>query len=156
MKQRYIVIHLGGSLVVPHISDDGGMDVPFLKKFRAFLAKELKSGKRFIIIIGGGKTARAYQKVASKVVSIRDWDLDWLGIHATRLNAHFLRTIFEKEAYPVVIDHDPNEEEVAVLKASNKKLFFASGWRPGWYKTMARASRVSPPARPWWWKACPA
>ena len=132
MKQKYTVIHLGGSLVVPHITDEGGMDILFLRKFRSFLAKELRGKNRFIIIIGGGKTARAYQKVASQVVNITDWDLDWLGIHATRLNAHFLRTIFEKEAYPVVIDHDPNEEEVAVLKASNKKLFFASGWRPGW------------------------
>lgn len=131
-KTPYIVIHLGGSLVVPHISDDGGMDVPFLKQFLSFLRKELKKSYSFIIVIGGGKTARAYQKVASKVVKIKDWDLDWLGIHATRLNAHFLKTIFEKEAYPVVIDHDPNEEEVEVLKASNKKLFFASGWRPGW------------------------
>ncbi|OHA68645.1 MAG: hypothetical protein A3A27_00400 [Candidatus Wildermuthbacteria bacterium RIFCSPLOWO2_01_FULL_47_18] len=132
MKQRYTVIHLGGSLIVPHITDDGGMDILFLKKFLGFLRKELKKSHSFIIVIGGGKTARAYQKVASSVVNITDWDLDWLGIHATRMNAHFLRTIFEKEAYPVVIDHDPNEEEVAVLKASNKKLFFASGWRPGW------------------------
>src|SRR3989338_9713985 len=132
MKQRYTVIHLGGSLIVPHITDDGGMDILFLKKFLGFLRKELKKSHSFIIVIGGGKTARAYQKVASSVVNIIDCDLDWLGIHATRMNAHFLRTIFEKEAYPVVIDHDPNEEEVAVLKASNKKLFFASGWRPGW------------------------
>ncbi|MBI2124100.1 MAG: UMP kinase [Candidatus Wildermuthbacteria bacterium] len=132
MKTPYAVIHLGGSIVVPHISDQGGMNIPFLKKFRTFLQKELKKGRRFIIVIGGGKTARAYQGAASRVVKIQDYDLDWLGIHATRLNAHFLRTIFEKEAYPVVIDHDPEQEEVQMLKSSNKKLFFASGWRPGW------------------------
>lgn len=132
MKQKYTVIHLGGSLVVPHISDEGGMDVLFLQKFRRFLTRELKKSHSFIIVVGGGKTARAYQKAALKVVKTKDWDLDWFGIHATRLNAHLLRTVFEKEAYPVVIDHDPNEEEVEVLKASNKKLFFASGWRPGW------------------------
>src|SRR3989338_5975153 len=132
MKQRYTVIHLGGSLIVPHITDDGGMDILFLKKFLGFLRKELKKSHSFIIVIGGGKTARAYQKVASSVVNITDWDLDWLCINCMRMSAHFLSNIFEKEAYPVVIDHDPNEEEVAVLKASNKKLFFASGWRPGW------------------------
>ncbi|MDO8474334.1 MAG: UMP kinase [bacterium] len=132
MKNSYTVIHLGGSIVVPHISDQGGMNIPFLKKFRVFLQKELKKGRRFLIVIGGGKTARAYQKSASKVVKIKDYDLDWIGIHATRLNAHLLRTIFEKEAYPVVIDHDPEQEEVQMLKSSNKKLFFASGWRPGW------------------------
>ncbi len=131
-KNQYTVIHLGGSIVVPHISDEGGMNIPFLKKFRIFLQKELKRGRRFFIVIGGGKTARAYQKSVSKVVRIKDYDLDWLGIHATRLNAHFLRTIFEKEAYPVVIDHDPEQEEVQMLKDSNEKLFFASGWKPGW------------------------
>lgn len=132
MKNLYTVIHLGGSIVVPHISDEGGMNIPFLKKFRIFLKRELKKGRRFLIVIGGGKTARAYQKSASKIVKIQYYDLDWIGIHATRLNAHLLRTIFEKEAYPVVIDHDPNQEEVQMLKSSNKKLFFASGWRPGW------------------------
>lgn len=132
MRNSYTVIHLGGSIVVPHISDEGGMNISFLKKFRTFLQKELRKGRRFLIVIGGGKTARAYQKSASKVVKIQDYDLDWIGIHATRLNAHLLRTIFEKEAYPVVIDHDPSQEEVQMLKSSNKKLFFASGWRPGW------------------------
>ncbi|MDO8577512.1 MAG: UMP kinase [Candidatus Wildermuthbacteria bacterium] len=131
-KNAYTIIHLGGSLVVPHISDEGGMDVAFLQKFHRFLKKELKKSHSFIVVVGGGKTARAYQKAASKVVKIKDWDLDWFGIHATRLNAHLLRTVFEKEAYPVVIDHDLNEEEVEVLRATNKKLFFASGWRPGW------------------------
>ena len=132
MKNPYVVIHLGGSIVVPHISDQGGMNIPFLKKFRAFLQKELKTERRFLIVVGGGKTSRAYQKSASKVVKIQEYDLDWIGIHATRLNAHLLRTIFEKEAYPVVIDHDPTREEVLVLKSSRKKLFFASGWKPGW------------------------
>ena len=131
-KQTYIVIHLGGSIVVPHISDQGGMNIPFLKKFRTFLQKELKKGRRFIIVIGGGKTARAYQKAASQLVGVRNEDLDWLGIHAIRINAHLLRSIFYKEAYPVVIDHDPEQEEVQMLRSSNKKLFFASGWRPGW------------------------
>jgi len=118
--------------VVPHISDRGGINVEFLKKFREFIIQELKSGLRFVIVIGGGKTARVYQSSASKVVKIQNYDLDWLGIHATRLNAHLLRTIFEKEAYPVVIDHDPEKEEVQMMKSSSKRLFFASGWRPGW------------------------
>lgn len=131
-EDSYIVIHLGGSIVVPHISDEGGMNIPFLKDFQKFIREQIKTGKRLIIVIGGGKTARAYQQGASAVTKISDWDLDWIGIHATRLNAHLLRTIFAKEAYPVVIDHDPLEEEVQMLKSSSKKLFFASGWRPGW------------------------
>ena len=132
MKHPYTVIHLGGSIVVPHISDQGGMNIPFLKRFRLFLKKQLKKDRRFIIIIGGGKTTRVYQRAASKITKVSDWDLDWIGLHATRINAHLLRTIFAHEAYPVIIDHDPEQEEIQMLKSSNKKLFFASGWRPGW------------------------
>lgn len=132
MKSSYTIIHLGGSLVVPTISDTGGINVAYLKKLRIFLLSQLKKKKKFIIVIGGGKTARVYQKSAARIVNIHEYDLDWIGIHATRLNAHLLRTIFEKEAYPVVIDHDPSKEEVEMLKSSNKNLFFASGWKPGW------------------------
>lgn len=131
-KDQYIVIHLGGSIVVPHISDGGGMNVAFLQKFQEFLRSEMKKGKKFVIVIGGGKTARAYQMAAAKLVDIREEDLDWLGIHATRINAHLLRTVFYKEAHAVVIDHDPMPEDIEVFKSSKQKLFFASGWRPGW------------------------
>lgn len=118
--------------MVPHISDTGGINISYLKKFRAFLLPQLKKRRKFIIVIGGGKTTRVYQKSAARVVNIHEYDLDWIGIHATRLNAHLLRTIFKKEAHPVVIDHDPSLEEVEILKSSNRNLFFASGWKPGW------------------------
>ena len=118
--------------MVPHISDRGGINVSYLKKLRIFLLLQLKKGRKFIIVVGGGKTARVYQKSAAQVVDINEYDLDWIGIHATRLNAHLLRTIFEKEAYPIVIDHDPSKEEVEMLKSSKRNLFFASGWKPGW------------------------
>lgn len=131
-KMIYTIIHLGGSIVVPHISDEGGMNIPFLKRFREFVRKELKRGKRFVIVIGGGKTARAYQKGAAKLVDIREEDLDWLGIHAIRINAHLLRTVFYKEAYPWVIDHDLSTAEVQKLKRAKENLFIASGWTPGW------------------------
>mgnify|MGYP001614073181 CR=1 FL=1 len=128
----YTVIHLGGSIVVPHISDTGGMNIPFLRRFRGFLREEIKKGRKFVIVVGGGKTARAYQKAASQLVGVRKDDLDWLGIHAIRINAHLLRTIFYKEAYSVIIDHDPSREEVEEMRRSKKNLFFASGWTPGW------------------------
>lgn len=118
-------------MVVPHISDKGGINTAFLRKFRIFLRSQLKNQK-FIIVVGGGKTTRVYQSSATKVGGITNWDLDWIGIHSTRLNAHLLRTIFAKEAYPVVIDHNPLKEEIESMKASRRRLFFASGWRPGW------------------------
>ena len=48
------------------------------------------------------------------------------GIHATRLNAHFLRTIFRKVAYPIVL-HEPKKPV-----KNNWRLLIAAGWKPGW------------------------
>ncbi len=98
MKKEIIIISLGGSLIVPN-----EIDFNFLKNFRKLILKYLKKEKRFIIISGGGKTARNYQNAISKVVKITKEDLDWIGIHSTRLNAHLLRTIFRDWAYPKII-----------------------------------------------------
>ncbi|MDZ4232018.1 MAG: UMP kinase, partial [Candidatus Pacearchaeota archaeon] len=129
---KYHVIALGGSIVVPHLSDNGGINSSFLRQLRKFLKNEMEKGSRFILVIGGGKTCRVYQKAAREIVRVSNEDLDWLGIHAIRLNAHLLRTVFKKEAYPVVLDHDPSLREVAKLKASRKRLLVESAWRPGY------------------------
>ncbi len=117
----------------------GKIQVEFLKKFREFILKFLKQGKRFIIVTGGGAVARDYQKAAAKITKVSDEDKDWLGIHATRFNAHLLRTIFKEEAYPVVLD-SPHKE----MNGERYDLFIASGWRPGWstdYDTVLLAER---------------
>jgi uridylate kinase len=102
--------------------------VQFLKNLRKFILPFLKEGKKIILVIGGGKICRDYQNAAAKIVDISDEDKDWIGIHATRLNAHLLRAIFFDVAHPVVLDNPfkkiKNEEKY--------NLFIASGWRPGW------------------------
>ncbi len=120
--QKTIVISLGGSIIVP-----GEIQVAFLKKFKEFILKFLHKGYKFIIVAGGGKTCRKYQQAATLITNLSDEDKDWLGIHATRLNAHLLRTIFKHEAYPIVLD-DPHKK----IDGKNYRLFIASGWRPGW------------------------
>jgi len=121
-NKQMIVISLGGSIIMP-----GKIQVAFLKKFKEFILKFLKDGGRFIIVAGGGKICREYQTAAGQISQLTDEDKDWLGIHATRLNAHLLRTIFKKEAYPVVLD-SPNKP----IDGEKYHLFIASGWRPGW------------------------
>ncbi len=115
-----IIISLGGSLIVPD-----KLDIEFLKKFRGLVLSHVKKGKRFIIICGGGRTAREYQHAASAVTELTRDDLDWLGIHSTRLNAHLLRTVFRKEAHPVIIKN-PNKKI-----QTSRPVIIASGWRPG-------------------------
>jgi len=122
-RAKRTIIALGGSIVRPN-----GINVRFLKRFRIFLLPFLRKGFRFVIVIGGGKLAREYQEAAQRIVKISDEDLDWIGIHATRLNAHLLRTIFAREAYPVVIDNPEKPMKIP----DSAGLIFASGSRPGW------------------------
>lgn len=120
---KTIVIALGGSIVYP-ASD--GIDAAFLKKFRQFILKFVRCGRRFVIVVGGGQAARLFQVAAHRVGRVADEDKDWLGIHATRLNAHLLRTIFRDVADPVVVD---TRHKIKTLKYP---VTVASGWHPGW------------------------
>jgi len=115
-----VVISLGGSVLAP-----SKIDTSFLKDFRKLLLGFIKNGRRFVIICGGGKTAREYMAAASKVVKLTPDDLDWLGIHATRLNAQLLRNVFRGYAHPRVI-RDPSEK----IRAK-EKVVIAAGWKPG-------------------------
>lgn len=115
------MISVGGSLIVPD-----QIDIAFLKKFKTLIQMGLSGGKRFLIISGGGKTARNYQEAGRKVSKLSNEDLDWLGIHSTRLNAHLLRTIFYKEAHPVIVT---NPLKDSLPKSAS--LIVAAGFKPG-------------------------
>ncbi len=132
-KNQTIVISLGGSIIVP-----GEIDIPFLKGFKAFIERRIKKGYRFVIVAGGGHTCRMYQKAASSVELTDTEDLDWLGIHATRLNGHLLRTIFRKSANAVVLKN-PNTSI-----RFKEPVLIAAGWKPGFstdYDTVLLARR---------------
>ena len=133
-KSQTIVIALGGSIIVPQ-----KIQINFLKKFRKFILKFLKENKKFVIVAGGGAIARNYQNAAAKITKISDEDKDWLGVHATRINAHFLRTIFKNYACPIVLDNPFKK-----IDDKNYRLFIGSGWKPGWstdYDTILIAQR---------------
>ncbi len=116
-----IVISLGGSLIAPK----EGIDVGFLRKFAALVKRQTQKGVRFVIICGGGTPAREYQNAATRVTKLTRDDLDWLGIHATRLNAHLLRTVLRSLAHPRIIT-DPHED-----MPSRRPVIIGAGWRPG-------------------------
>lgn len=114
---------VGGSLIVP-----GAIDTTFLISLKKFIDMETTSkGRRFIIIAGGGRTARNYQEAAGAVSDLDAEDLDWMGIHATRLNGHLLRTIFRHTAHRVMIT---NPDEILDVP-KNEKVVIAAGYRPG-------------------------
>ena len=115
-----IIVSVGGSLIVP---DDIAVD--FLKKFKKLVLEKVRLGHSFAIIVGGGKTARHYQNAASAISPLSPQDLDWLGIHSTRLNAQLLRNIFAGYAHPQVI-HNPT-----IDIETDESIIIAAGWQPG-------------------------
>jgi uridylate kinase len=122
-NKKTVIISLGGSLIVP---DE--IDWKFVKDFKKLIEKYIKKKCKFIIITGGGKICRKYQDAASKITQLTDDDRDWLGIHTTRLNAHFIRTVFRKYAHPR-INKNPNDlEDFYNFKES---ILVAAGWKPG-------------------------
>lgn len=121
-NQETIVMSVGGSLIVPD-----QIDTTFLSKLKDFIVSETALGRRFIIIAGGGRTARRYQDAAAAVGDMTTDDLDWLGIHATRLNGHLLRTVFRDLAHPVMIT---NPDEILDIPKTTP-LIIAAGYRPG-------------------------
>lgn len=112
-------------MVVPN----GGIDTQFLSAFNKFIRNQVSSKKRrFFITVGGGATTRHYQ-AAAQTIKHRETDnvdLDWLGIHATRLNAQLVRTIFQDIADPRVIKH------FEIILKIDQPVAIAAGWKPGW------------------------
>jgi uridylate kinase len=122
-KNKTIIISLGGSLIVPE-----EIDWKFVKNFKKVVEKYIRKKYKFIIITGGGKTARKYIEAAAKMNHITDEDKDWIGIHATRMNAHFIRTIFSKNAHPRINKNPHGLEDFYNFK---ENILVAAGWRPG-------------------------
>lgn len=121
-----IVISVGGSLIFP----DGGIDTNFLKNLNRFIREQLAANpnRQFFLITGGGTIARQYRDAGAEVIGhelTRD-DLDWLGIHATKLNAHLVRTIFRDIAHPYVLKH------YEIIRKVEERIVVAAGWKPGW------------------------
>ena len=117
-----VIISVGGSMIVPD-----GIDTQFLTTLREHLTKETEQGSRFVLISGGGKTSRRYAEALKAVRNdISNDDLDWLGIHATRLNGHLLRAVFFDVADPVMYTNPetvPSRPEFPIT--------IAAGFRPG-------------------------
>jgi len=120
-SEKIKVISVGGSIIIPKT----GFEVEFLKKFRQLILAEVKKGYKFVLVIGGGGTCRAYQAVAKAVAGLSEMDLDWLGIYATRFNAEFVRLLFGDLAYEEVIKNPTKK-----IKTS-RPIILAGGWQPG-------------------------
>jgi len=121
-----IVISVGGSLIVT----EKGINTTFLTNLNSFIRGQIAKypQRQFFLVSGGGVIARHYRDAGREVVGhelTRD-DLDYLGIHATKLNAHLVRTIFRDIAHPYILKH------YEIIRKVPEPVVIAAGWRPGW------------------------
>jgi uridylate kinase len=119
MRER-VVVSVGGSLIVPD-----QIDTDFLKRFKGLILEKIEQGLTFTIIAGGGKVCRRYQEAAGAITPLSRQDLDWLGIHVTRLNAQLLRNIFVGYAHQQIIKNPTADIE------ADEPVIIAAGWQPG-------------------------
>lgn len=119
-KRETVVISLGGSLIVPD-----GIASGYLKQFRSMIRSLIPRGYRFIIVTGGGDTARRYQQGARQAGVTAVAELDWVGIAATKINAALVRVVFGSMAASMVIN-DPTRRT-----PTSKPVIIGSGWKPG-------------------------
>ncbi|HUQ84721.1 MAG TPA: UMP kinase [Candidatus Limnocylindrales bacterium] len=124
--RKRIIISVGGSLIVP----SAGIGIEFLKNLNNFIREKLAEdpNRQFFLVTGGGATARQYIDAGQEVIEhrlSRD-DLDWLGIHSSRLNAHLVRTIFRDIAHPHII------KNFDIIRKAEEPVIVGAGWKPGW------------------------
>ena len=111
--KKVIVISLGGSLIIPE-----EVDIKFLKKFKEVIEKN-SSKYRFVVVCGGGSTARKYIK-GLREDGKSNFFQSMAGIAVTRLNARFMTYLFGREANEG-IPHDM--KHVASLLNKNEIVF---------------------------------
>ncbi|MFH1392563.1 MAG: UMP kinase [bacterium] len=131
-QKRYIIA-LGGSIIAPN-----SINTRFIKKFRRFLIAFLQQNRKFVLVIGGGKICRQYQKAISRILEASNKDKDLIGIRATYLNAELVRTALKDFAWPQILTPDDK-----IVKNAN--LIIGAGWRPGWstdYVAVAWAKKL--------------
>ena len=114
-KKKVIVISLGGSLIIPN-----KIDYEFLKKFKKILEKNKRKYK-FVVVCGGGKTARTYiQGLEQENLKKKEYFQSLLGISATRINARLLTYFFGEDANEG-IPHDM--KQIKGLLRKNNYIF---------------------------------
>lgn len=125
-NKKKIIFSVGGSIIVP----EGGINTDFLRDLSFFVRNQLAQDtkRQFFLVAGGGTTARKYRDAGKAVLEreLTNEDLDWIGLHATRLNAQLIKTIFKDIAHPHII------KNYDIIRKVKEPVVLAAGWKPGW------------------------
>ncbi len=122
MAKTIVVISLGGSIIIPD-----KINIRVLNEFKKVILKNIKK-YRFIIVCGGGKTARNYIKgLENEEIDKKEFFQCLLGVSVTRLNARFMTYFFGHDANQGM-PHNMKDVE-NLLKVHN--VVFCGGLRYG-------------------------
>lgn len=125
-----VVVSIGGSILIP-----GNNDSEYIAKL-ADMLKTACNDAQIAIVVGGGKTARYYAETG-RALGGDDYQLDILGIGATRLNAQLLSLALGD--MPDKVSEDPED---LVSKSAPGKIVVMGGTVPG-HTTDAVAAMVA-------------
>lgn len=140
MKINKLVLKIGGSILFPSIPFSPSFFEKIVKDLVNFLisAKEINKDAKIAIVVGGGKPAREYIKLARET-GLSTYIQDLVGIEVSRVNALVLLNSVKKK----LMDHDKGDlaEDIASiipkssLEAINlfeyKDIVFLGGFFPG-------------------------
>ncbi|MGA1848656.1 MAG: UMP kinase, partial [Thermoplasmatota archaeon] len=115
-----MVISLGGSILVK-----GEDDSRYIRELLDALSS-LETNIRYIIVTGGGQTARNYIRIGREA-GANEACLDNIGIQATRLNAYLVISAVKENCYPKPF----SGLEEAIVGASNFRFTIGGGTHPG-------------------------
>ncbi len=114
-----VVVSIGGSILVP-----GNNDSEYIARLAEML-KEVSKDVKLAVVCGGGKTARYYAETGRQLGG-GTYELDILGIGATRLNAQLLSL-----ALGDMPDKVPETAEETAAKVAPGRISVMGGTVPG-------------------------
>lgn len=120
------VISLGGSAVFGEKINTG-----LLKKFCSLIKEETKRGRKFLIVMGGGKICRDFQTAAEKIGCKNKQEKDWVGIYSTRLNARLLMAGLKPYCFERLLIKPGETKDF-----KKHKILVAGGFKPGFSTDM--------------------
>lgn len=130
MPTDKVVVSIGGSILVP-----GNNDSEYISRL-ADMLKGISDRVQIAIVCGGGKTARYYAETGGELGG-STYDLDILGIGATRLNAQLLSLALGD--MPEIV---PVTAEDAAERSEPGSIVVMGGTEPG-HTTDAVATMVA-------------
>ena len=116
-----LILKIGGSILFKN----NQINVDLINQWIGLIRKLIQEGHHIGVVVGGGKPARDYAKVAGEL-GANDSYQDFIGIEAARQNARLLIAGLH-EAYP----HPPKDYQELISIVKSHPLVIVGGFQPG-------------------------